>query len=618
MSSFTAKEGNSIPLNLNFSSRCKLCCPLNNIPQILRGLTLKIAAGQTLAIVGPSGSGKSTVIQLLQRLYDPISGMVKIDGIPVTDYNIQYLRGHYGIVGQEPVLFAGTIKENIKFGNRDATDGDVLNAARVANCFNFIMKFPKGFETLIGERGAQLSGGQKQRIAIARAIVKNPRVLLLDEATSALDVASERVVQTALEKAGKGRTTIVVSHRLSTITDADVIVFMDRGVMVERGSHSELMAKQGRYYSLVRANQKHEEEAKMNLKRRKTIQTDQGRKEIEVEVDDDDVEDELPPDEPEENDQEQVKQMAIAAEEKLSLRKRAEEKLKRLKTVSSSKGNTLIKLIRMNALEWPLILGGCVAGVVNGATLPLFAILFGDFFGILELPNSEEVKQKSITYAIAFSALGVMAGCSSFLQTFLLSKSGVLLTARLRKKCFQAILRQEMAWFDVPENSVGALTVRLSGDCANVQAATGSRLGSLIQSFSMLMIGFGVSLFYSWKLTMVVGCSMPLVLVALIVDARYSEASMVAEKSALQKASNIAVEAISNIRTVAGLCLESFVIRRYNADVMEVEKMCLRKSKFRGLIYATGLSMPLFVYGPAFYYGAVLVIQGLHYQNILK
>lgn len=233
-----------------------------------------MAAGKTLALVGPSGSGKSTVIQLIQRLYDPISGVVKIDGIPVTEYNLQYLRSHFGIVGQEPVLFAGSIKENIKFGNLEASDAEVEEAARVANCYNFVMKFPKAFDTVIGERGAQLSGGQKQRIAIARAVVKNPRILLLDEATSALDVYSEKVVQKALEKAGKGRTTVVVSHRLSTITDADVIIFMDQGVMVERGSHDQLMAKRGRYFNLVRANQRSDEEdaeKRMNHPRRRSV-----------------------------------------------------------------------------------------------------------------------------------------------------------------------------------------------------------------------------------------------------------------------------------------------------------------------------------------------------------
>lgn len=574
---------------------------------------MKMPAGKTLALVGPSGSGKSTVIQLIQRLYDPVEGVVKIDGIPVSDYNLQYLRSHFGIVGQEPVLFAGTIRENIRFGNLNATDQEVFDAARVANCYNFIIKFPKAFDTIIGERGAQLSGGQKQRIAIARAIVRNPQMLLLDEATSALDVASERVVQKALEKAGKGRTKIVVSHRLSTITDADVIVFMDKGRMVERGNHRELMGRRGRYYNLVMANQREEVVEEVVIpKRRKTIQTATGLREIEVEVDDDDVEDGVP-----EEDKLPL-QPPPAEQDAKPIKKRTQEKLQKIKTASASKGRTLIRLLRLNGPEWPLILGGCVAGVINGATLPLFAILFGDFFSILELSDPDKVKELAVWYGVYFGILGVMAGTSSFLQTYLLSKSGVLLTDRLRKQCFAAIIKQEMAWFDVPENSVGALTVRLSGDCANVQAATGSRAGSLIQSFSMLLIGFVVSLLFSWKLTLVVAIAAPLVLVALLVDAKYAEASMVAEKEALQKASNIAVEAISNIRTVNGLCLESYVLQKYNTDVNEVEVMCVKKSKYRGLIYAIGLFIPVFVYGPAFYYGAVLVIDGLHYQNILK
>lgn len=531
--------------------------------------------------------------------YDPTKGVVKVDGIPVSNFNLQYLRSHFGIVGQEPILFSGSVKENIKFGKPTASDEEVYEAARVANCYNFIMKFPKGFETMVGERGAQLSGGQKQRIAIARAVIKNPQILLLDEATSALDVVSENVVQRALEAAGKGRTTIVVSHRLSTITDADVIIFMDKGVMVEQGNHKELMGLKGRYHSLVMANQKIEQEENLSHpKRRKTIQTDQGVKEIEVELDDDDVEDEVP-EEDKEAKQEVTEQRG-------------------LKSCCSLKDSIVIKLLHLNRHEWPLIVGGCLAAIVNGATMPLFAFLFGDFFGVLENPDAEQVKEQSFIYAIYFVFLGIMAGGASFLQMFLLSKSGVSLTDKLRKNCFKAILTQELGWFDVPENSLGSLTVRLSGDCANVQAATGSRVGILIQSFSMLGVGFMASLYFSWRLTLAVVVSVPLVLMTRIVEARYTEESLAAEQDAIQRASNIAVEGISNIRTVLGLCLENYVLDKYNSDIDEVEKMCKKKSRFRGLIFAIGFTVPSLIYGPAFYYGVTLVIQGLHYQNIIK
>lgn len=219
--------------------------------QILKGLTLSVKAGQTVALVGASGCGKSTLLQLMQRFYDPLNGLVKLDGRDLRGLNVGWLRAQIGVVGQEPVLFATTIGENIRYGNPKATQKDIEDAARMANCHDFITKLPKGYDTLVGERGAQMSGGQKQRIAIARALVRNPKILLLDEATSALDPTSERRVQDALEMASKGRTTLVVSHRLSTVTNADKIVFVKDGAVAEEGTHDELMAKKGLYCQLV-------------------------------------------------------------------------------------------------------------------------------------------------------------------------------------------------------------------------------------------------------------------------------------------------------------------------------------------------------------------------------
>ncbi|CAF0812692.1 unnamed protein product [Didymodactylos carnosus] len=220
---------------------------------ILNGLSFDAKSGQTVALVGSSGCGKSTCIQLLQRFYDPISGSVSIDGHSVSEYNLRWLRQHIGVVSQEPILFAATIKENIKYGKDNVTDSDVENAAKNANAHDFIMTLPDQYETMVGERGAQLSGGQKQRIAIARALIRNPKILLLDEATSALDNESEKIVQDALEKASKGRTTIVIAHRLSTIRNADKIIVIQKGSTIEEGDHDTLMNKRGNYYALVQA-----------------------------------------------------------------------------------------------------------------------------------------------------------------------------------------------------------------------------------------------------------------------------------------------------------------------------------------------------------------------------
>lgn len=234
--------------------------PARSDVEVLKGLSLSIKTGQTVAFVGPSGCGKSTAMQLMQRFYDPLSGCVKLDGRDLRHLNVGWLRSQIGVVGQEPVLFATTIEENIRYGKKDSTMADIEKAARIANCHDFIMKLPHGYKTMVGERGAQMSGGQKQRIAIARALVRDPKILLLDEATSALDPTSERRVQDALEVASKGRTTLVVSHRLSTITNADNIVFVKDGVVAEQGTHNELMAKGGLYYQLVKISQRNEHE----------------------------------------------------------------------------------------------------------------------------------------------------------------------------------------------------------------------------------------------------------------------------------------------------------------------------------------------------------------------
>jgi ATP-binding cassette, subfamily B (MDR/TAP), member 1 len=197
---------------------------------VLHNFSLSIPAGHQVAVVGASGSGKSTVIQLLQRFYDPAAGTVSFDGHDARALHLEWLRGQIGLVSQEPTLFATTIRENIAMGRPSANDKEIEAAAHAANAACFVDKLPLGYGTQVGERGVQLSGGQKQRIAIARALLKDPRILLLDEATSALDTVSERLVQTALEKLAEGRTTVVVAHRLSTIRNADKIAVIQVGL----------------------------------------------------------------------------------------------------------------------------------------------------------------------------------------------------------------------------------------------------------------------------------------------------------------------------------------------------------------------------------------------------
>ena len=218
---------------------------------VLKDFSLDIPKGKTVALVGQSGSGKSTIANLVTRFYDVNQGNITIDGIDIKQMSLFDLRNLMGMVSQDSILFNDTVANNLRLGKPDATEAELIEAAKIANAYNFIKDLPEGFDTNIGDAGGKLSGGQKQRLSIARAVLKNPPIMILDEATSALDTESERLVQDALEKMMQNRTSIVIAHRLSTIQNADVIVVMQKGQIIEQGSHKELIDNNGHYKKLV-------------------------------------------------------------------------------------------------------------------------------------------------------------------------------------------------------------------------------------------------------------------------------------------------------------------------------------------------------------------------------
>ncbi|XP_017479812.1 PREDICTED: multidrug resistance protein 1A [Rhagoletis zephyria] len=556
--------------------------PSRDEVQILDKLNLKIHRGQTIALVGSSGCGKSTIIQLVQRFYDPQEGNIYFNDVDLKDINITWLRERIGVVGQEPVLFGTTIYENIRFGREDATREMIIAAATAANAHIFINKLPKGLDTLVGERGAQLSGGQKQRIAIARALVRDPEILLLDEATSALDTASEAKVQAALEKASKGRTTIIVAHRLSTIRRADRIVVINKGEVVESGTHAELMDLKSHYYNLV-TTQLGDEPLTAEVQNVEKSPNFFGTKDEDEELID------------------------IKLEEETLLQESDEE-------------SSLWPIIKKNKPEWPQLLCGVISSAIMGFAMPIFAVLFGEILEILAVQDDPEyVRENTNKYSLYFLVTGVITGFATFFQIYLFGVAGEKLTERLRGLMFEAILKQEVAWFDDKANSTGGLCARLSGEAAAVQGATGQRIGTIVQSVATIALGIALSMYYEWSLGLLALAFAPFILVAALLQRKVMAQENMGTSKTMENCTKLAVEVVSNIRTVASLGREEMFYQQYMDLLNPAMATAKKNTHFRGFVYGLARSLMFFAYAACMYYGGWCIVhKGMEFGNVFK
>ncbi|MCL7033471.1 hypothetical protein MKW94_030465, partial [Papaver nudicaule] len=420
---------------------------------------------------------------------------VLIDNVDIKTLQLKWLRNQIGLVNQEPALFATTILENILYGKPDATIEEVEAATSAANAHSFISLLPNGYNTQVGERGLQLSGGQKQRIAIARAMLKNPKILLLDEATSALDAGSETMVQEALDRLMVGRTTIVVAHRLSTIRNVDSIAVLQQGQVVETGTHEELISKVGAYASLIRF-----QEMVRNP-------------------------------EPSDHRSRSTRLSSSLSTKSLSLRSGSLRNLSyqystgvdgRIEMISHADNNRnrpapknyFFRLLKLNAPEWPYSIMGAVGSVLSGFIGPTFAIVMSNMIDVFYYKDLAAMERKTKEFVFIYIGCGLYAVVAYLTQHYFFSIMGENLTTRVRRMMLSAILRNEVGWFDEEENNSSLVAARLATDAVDVKSAIAERISVILQNMTSLLTSFIVAFIIEWRVSLLILATFPLLVLA--------------------------------------------------------------------------------------------------------
>ncbi|XP_010938828.1 ABC transporter B family member 11 [Elaeis guineensis] len=577
--------------------------------QIFHGFSLHIESGMTVALVGESGSGKSTVISLIERFYDPQAGEVLIDGINIKEYQLRWLRGKIGLVSQEPVLFASSIRDNIAYGKDNATIEEIRAAAELANAAKFIDKMPQGIDTMVGEHGTHLSGGQKQRIAIARAILKNPRILLLDEATSALDAESEHIVQEALDRVKTNRTTVVVAHRLSTVRNADTIAVIHRGAIVEKGSHSELLKDpDGAYCQLIRLQE-------MNKESNNTSGPDQNKSDIG------------------DSGRRSSKrlsftrsiswgstrgqsshhsfQMALGVPIGIDIPANTTEQsnIPETEVPPQEQKVPLRRLAYLNKPELPVFLLGSIAAIVNGVIFPIFAILLSNVINAFYEPQ-HKLKKDSNFWSLMFLVFGVVSLLALPARSYFFAVAGSKLIRRIRLMTFEKVINMEIEWFDKTENSSGTIGARLSADAASVRSLVGDALALVVQNTASMVAGLLIAFLANWQLSLIILALIPLIGLNGYIQMKFIKGFSADAKMMYEEASQVANDAVGSIRTVASFSAEEKVIELYKEKCEGPLRTGIRQGIISGIGFGISFFLLFCVYATSFYVGARLVEDG--------
>eukprot|EP00198_Chlamydomonas_reinhardtii_P007814 XP_001697151.1 MDR-like ABC transporter [Chlamydomonas reinhardtii] len=544
---------------------------------------LHVPAGKTVALVGSSGSGKSTVVQLIERFYDPLAGTVTLDGMDLRSLPLRWLRNQVGLVSQEPTLFATTIYENIAIGTKNASAEEVEAAARAANAHTFISNLPQGYETQVGERGVQLSGGQKQRIAIARAILKSPKVMLLDEATSALDTRSEALVQAALDRLVVGRTTVVVAHRLSTIKNADSIAVVQGGRIVEQGTHEELLRDPDGAYSVL---------VKLQMEAKQLQQAAEEAGEVGAAHAVEEGAEEESSDAPE-----RLGAVAAGAAPPPAAAGRAAALVDTLadggvgveaddrKEESETPYEVPFKrLLKYAEGEYLVIAIGCIASAVSGAQHPAFGFTFASMIAIFYI--SDMLISRASFYCWMFLVIAVAAFLSAVVQQVAFGRVAQAVSGRVRVQLFGSILRQEVAWFDEVKHSSGKLTANLATDAAHVRGAVGDVAGVAFQNISTLVLGYLIAFAYDWRMALLITGVFPLIIVSMVIHLKFHTGFTSDADKLYAGANQMVTEAFSSIRVIHAYNLQGFIAGSYEKMISHANGLLVRQSNVSGLSFA--------------------------------
>ncbi|XP_039775401.1 ABC transporter B family member 19-like [Panicum virgatum] len=549
---------------------------------ILYNLNLTIPASKMLALVGVSGGGKSTMFALIERFYDPTRGTIMLDGQDLPSLNLRWLRSLVGLVGQEPILFATSIIENVMMGKENATRQEAIAACTKANAHTFILGLPDGYDTQVGDRGTQLSGGQKQRIALARAIIRDPRILLLDEPTSALDAESEALVQKSIDHLSAGRTVVVIAHRLATVRNADTIAVLDRGAVVESGRHADLMARGGPYAALVK------------------LASDSGRSDTSAE-----------PSKPAAAGTDMHNSFTDESGYEMSMMSKSRHRVQTIHEEASPKDDASAKfsvseIWKLQRREGPLLILGFLMGINAGAVFSVFPLLLGQAVEVYFDANTSKMKRQVGYLAVAVVGLGVACILTMTGQQGLCGWAGARLTMRVRDRLFRAIMKQEPAWFDEEDNAMGVLVTRLARDAIAFRSMFGDRYAVLLMAVGSAGVGLGICFALDWRLTLVaMGCT-PLTLGASYLNLLINVGPK-SDDGTYARASSVAAGAVSNVRTVAALCAQGNIVQSFNRALDAPMSKARRRSQIMGIILGLSQGAMYGAYTVTLWAGALFI-----------